>query len=400
MTQTTAGRDLDPVTFEVLRRGFDYACERMSQVLQKASFSPIIYDMVDFSNALFDADVELIGQTANCPIHIAAMHYSARASLEEYPKETLSPGDVVVLNDPYLGGTHTPDVTLTTPLFHGETLMGFAVSRAHWTDVGQSLDTHVAGEGLRLPPGKLMTRGEINPELVSIIKNNTRTPQYIDGDIQAQLAALWACRDEIERLTNRYGLDVMREGMREVLDYTQERTRKAIEAIPDGRYEGADYMDSDGYSEEPVNVRVALEIKGDRIHVDMTGSDPQVMGPINSPLANTASAIYYSLKFFLDQNAPANAGLYRQVDFTIPEAPGSIRSGPRRPSAARRPRHRRLPQRSGRHSPKPFRTAASPPPTRRATGSTHPSPTRRLVRHSSSRICLPAAGEVPRSTTG
>ncbi|MCT1560781.1 hydantoinase B/oxoprolinase family protein [Brevibacterium casei] len=319
MTQTTAGRDLDPVTFEVLRRGFDYACERMSQVLQKASFSPIIYDMVDFSNALFDADVELIGQTANCPIHIAAMHYSARASLEEYPKETLSPGDVVVLNDPYLGGTHTPDVTLTTPLFHGETLMGFAVSRAHWTDVGQSLDTHVAGEGLRLPPGKLMSRGQINPELVSIIKNNTRTPQYIDGDIQAQLAALWACRDEIERLTNRYGLDVMREGMREVLDYTQERTRKAIEAIPDGRYEGADYMDSDGYSEEPVNVRVALEIKGDRIHVDMTGSDPQVMGPINSPLANTASAIYYSLKFFLDQNAPANAGLYRQVDFTIPE---------------------------------------------------------------------------------
>ena len=113
----TTLRKLDPVTFEVLRRGFDYACERMSQVLQKASFSPIIYDMVDFSSAVFDPDVELIGQTANCPVHIAAMHYSARASLAKFPRETLKDGDVVILNDPYLGGTHTPDVTLTTPIY-------------------------------------------------------------------------------------------------------------------------------------------------------------------------------------------------------------------------------------------------------------------------------------------
>lgn len=319
MTDTLTTRQLDPVTFEVLRRGFDYACERMSQVLQKASFSPIIYDMVDFSNAVFDADIELIGQTANCPVHIAAMHYSARASLQQFPKEDLEPGDVVVLNDPYLGGTHTPDVTLTTPLYHDGELLGFAVSRAHWTDVGQSLDTHIAGEGLRLPPVKLVSRDGLNKDLVGIIRNGTRTPQYIDGDIQAQLAALWAGRDEIQRLAARYGIDTLREGMREVLDYTQRRTRKAIEAIPDGRYTGSDYVDSDGYSEEPVKVQVALEVTGDRIHVDLTGTDAQVLGPINSPLANTASAIYYSLKFFLDPQAPANAGMYRQIDFTIPE---------------------------------------------------------------------------------
>jgi N-methylhydantoinase B/oxoprolinase/acetone carboxylase alpha subunit len=291
----------------------------MSQVLQKSSFSPIIYDMVDFSNAVFDADVELVGQTANCPVHIAAMHYSARASLEKFPRETLEPGDVVILNDPYLGGTHTPDVTLTTPLFHGDELLGFAVSRAHWTDVGQSLDTHIAGEGLRLPPGKLAKRGELNQELMAVIKNSTRTPQYVEGDVQAQLAALWAGRDEIQRLAARYGVDTLRQGMREVLDYTQTRTRKAIEAIPDGVYRGSDYVDSDGFSEDPVKVEVALEVKGDRIHVDMTGTDQQALGPINSPLANTASAIYYSLKFFLDPLAPANAGMYRQIDFTIPE---------------------------------------------------------------------------------
>lgn len=316
---TIADRTLDPVTFEVLRRGFDYACERMSQVLQKASFSPIIYDMVDFSNAVFDPEVELIGQTANCPVHIAAMHYSARASLEKFPRETLEDGDVVILNDPYLGGTHTPDVTLTTPIFHGAELVAYAVSRAHWTDVGQSMDTHVAGEGFRLPPLKLVSAGVLNRDLMDIIKNGTRTPQYVEGDVQAQLAALWACRDEIRRLAQRYGVDVMRSGMTEVLDYTQRRTQRAIEQIPDGVYEGHDYVDSDGYSEDPVRIAVTLDVKGDRIHVDMTGSDLQCLGPINSPLANTASAIYYSLKFFLDPHAPANAGMYRQIDFTIPE---------------------------------------------------------------------------------
>jgi N-methylhydantoinase B len=319
MTETTVDRKLDPVTFEVLRRGFDYACERMSQVLQKSSFSPIIYDMVDFSSAVFDADVELIGQTANCPVHIAAMHYSARASLEKFRRETLQDGDVVVLNDPYLGGTHTPDVTLTTPIYHEDELIAYAVSRAHWTDVGQTMDTHIAGEGFRLPPVRLVNAGEINRDLMDIIKNGTRTPQYVEGDVQAQLAALWACRDEMRRLAGRYGVDVVRQGMREVLDYTERRTKVAIERIPDGMYEGEDYVDSDGYSDEPVRIKVKLEVKGDRIHVDLTGSDEQCLGPINSPLANTASAIYYSLKFFLDPQAPANAGMYRQIDFTIPE---------------------------------------------------------------------------------
>lgn len=319
MSETTIDRKLDPVTFEVLRRGFDYACERMSQVLQKSSFSPIIYDMVDFSSAVFDADVELIGQTANCPVHIAAMHYSARASLEKFPRETLQDGDVVVLNDPYLGGTHTPDVTLTTPIYHDGELIAYAVSRAHWTDVGQTMDTHIAGEGFRLPPVRLVNAGEINRDLMDIIKNGTRTPQYIEGDVQAQLAALWACRDEMRRLASRYGVDVVRQGMREVLDYTERRTKVAIERIPDGVYEGEDYVDSDGYSEDPVRIKVKLEVKGDRIHVDLTGSDEQCLGPINSPLANTASAIYYSLKFFLDPQAPANAGMYRQIDFTIPQ---------------------------------------------------------------------------------
>ncbi len=312
-------RKLDPITFEVLRRAFEYAPERMSQVLQKASFSPIIYDMVDYSNAVFSPEVELIGQTANCPVHIAAMHFSARASLSRYPLETLGPDDVIVLNDPYQGGTHTPDVTMTLPIFHDGELLAIAVSRAHWTDVGGNLDTHIGGEGLRLPPLMLYKDGRLNTDLVQILKNCTRTPQYVEGDIQAQLGALRAARDEMQRLGRRYGADVVKQGMREVLDYTQRMTAAAIERIPDGEYEAEDYVDSDGFSDDPVYVRVKLIVDGERIEVDLAGSDPATVGPINSPYANTASAIYYSLKFFLSPDAPPNAGLDRQIDLAIPE---------------------------------------------------------------------------------
>lgn len=318
-TPTPTSRQLDPVTFEVLRRSFEYAPERMSQVLQKASFSPIIYDMVDYSNAVFDPDLELIGQTANCPVHIAAMQFSAEASLKVYPLETLKADDVVVLNDPYQGGTHTPDVTMTMPVFHEGELLAVAVCRAHWTDVGGNFDTHVAGEGLRLPPLMLMSEGVLNEDLVRVIKNCTRTPDYVEGDIQAQIGALRAGRDELIRLADKYGRDVVRQGMREILDYTQQMTAAALERIPDGVYEAEDYVDSDGFSDRRVVVKVKLTVDGERIGVDLTGSDDEVVGPINSPFANTASAVYYALKFFLSRESPPNAGLYRQIDLTIPE---------------------------------------------------------------------------------
>jgi N-methylhydantoinase B len=318
-TATQVERRLDPITFEVLRRAFEYAPERMSQVLQKASFSPIIYDMVDYSNAIFDPNVELIGQTANCPVHIAAMHFSARASLERFPLAELRPDDVVILNDPYRGGTHTPDVTLTMPIFHEGELLAIAVSRAHWTDVGGNLDTHIGGEGLRLPPLMLYREGELNTALIEIIKNCTRTPQYVEGDIQAQIGALRAGRDEMLRIADKYGPDVVKRGMTEVLDYTQIMTAAAVRRIPDGVYEAEDYVDSDGFSDEPVYVRVRLTVDDDRIEVDLSDSDAVTVGPINSPYANTASAVYYSLKFFLQPDAPPNAGLYRQIDLNIPE---------------------------------------------------------------------------------
>lgn len=317
---------LDPITFEVMRSAFEYTCERMSRVLQRASFSPIIYDMVDYSNAIFDPDTQLLGQTANCPVHLAAMHFSARASIGKYGVENLFPGDVVVLNDPYEGGTHTPDVTFTMPIYYEEQLIGFGVSRAHWTDVGgggaggQAFGTHIAAEGLRLPPVKILERGELNRDIVAIIRNATRVPQYVDGDVQAQLGALKAAEIELTRLARRYGVETLRQAQREVLDYTERMTRAALERIPDGEYEADDYADTDGFSLEPIKLHVKLVVRDDEITVDFSGTDPECIGSINSPYANTASAVYYALKFFLNPDAPANAGMYRPITLSIPEA--------------------------------------------------------------------------------
>lgn len=318
--------EIDAVTFEVLRSAYEHTADRMSTVLQRTSFSPIIYDMVDFSNAIFTPDVNLVGQTANCPVHLAAMHFSAEASLEEFGKDELGEDDIVLLNDPYNGGTHINDVTWTQPIFDSsDELLGFGVSRGHWTDLGgggpggQSWGTHLAEEGLRIPPSMIVEDGELNETLVGMLKNNTRVPQYIEGDIQAHRAALSAAKTELHRLERKYGADTVRQGMTKVLDYTEKRTREAIREIPDGEYTAQDYGDCDGITKDSIHLNVTLIVDGDEITVDFEGTDDAVPGSVNSPKANTYSAVYYALKFFTDPDAPANAGMYRPINIDLPE---------------------------------------------------------------------------------
>ena len=244
-------RDLDPVTFEVLRSHFDFCCERMSKVLQKTAFSPILSDILDYSNAVYDADIRLVSQSPGCPIHMAAMHFAAQESVNKYGKEALRPGDVVVLNDPFQGGTHIPDTTFTMPIFSDDRLLGFAVSRGHWQDLGggaaggQSFGTHIAGEGLRIPPLKLFNEYEMNQDLLALIKNNTRCPEYIEGDIQAHMGALKVAEQEFNRAVDRYGLETVEIAMRELIAYTNRISRSRIEAIPDGEYAVTDFVDTD-----------------------------------------------------------------------------------------------------------------------------------------------------------
>ncbi len=318
-------KDLDPVTFEVLRSHFDFCCERMSKVLQKTAFSPILSDILDYSNAVYDADIRLVAQSPGCPVHMAAMHFAAHASIKKYGRENLRPGDVVILNDPFEGGTHIPDTTFTMPIYRGDELLGFAVSRGHWQDLGggaaggQSFGTHIAGEGLRIPPTKLFEGYEINRDLLDLIKNNTRCPEYIEGDVQAHMGALKVAEQEFNRAVDRYGQAVVEIAMRELIAYTNRISRSRIAAIPDGEYKTEDFVDTDGFSTEPIKLKVKIIIAGESLTVDFTGTDRQCIGAINSPLANTYSAVYLALRFYLCPEAPANAGLFDAVDIILPD---------------------------------------------------------------------------------
>lgn len=317
--------DIDPITFEVMRSIFEFASDRMATVLQRSSFSPILADMLDFSNAIYDADLQLLSQAANCPVHLAAMKFSAEEAVKGVGPQNVHEGDVLVLNDPYRGGTHINDITFTKPIFYKGQLIGYGVSRGHWMDLGgggaggQAFSTHIAAEGLRLPPLKIYSGGKLNEDLLAIILNNSRTPHFIKGDVQAHLGALLAAEQELQRACDRYGVDTVRAAMKKIQAYTERMVRESIRTIPNGVYEAEDYADTDGITQGRVKVKVRLEIGDDSIKVDFTGTDPICQGAINSPKANTMSAALYSLQFFLAPDAPQNQGLFNPIEVILPE---------------------------------------------------------------------------------
>jgi N-methylhydantoinase B len=320
------GSKVDPVTFEVMRSIFEYAAERMSSVLQRASFSPILADMIDFSNAIYDADAQLVSQAANCPIHLGAMKFSAEAIIKKYPVSSMKADDVYLVNDPYKGGTHINDMTFMMPIFFDNKIIGFAVSRGHWMDLGggaaggQAMDgTHIAGEGLRLPPLKIFSEGEVNEDILDIILNNTRTPHFVKGDLQAHIGCLKAADTEIRAAAVRYGIDVLKVAMKQLQEYTESIVRKGILEMPDGEYFGEDYADTDGHSSVPIPIKVRLVVEGSNINIDFSETGPVVKGAINSPYANTASAALYSLQFFLAPHAPQNQGMFNPITITLPD---------------------------------------------------------------------------------
>jgi len=317
--------NIDPITFEVMRSVFEFASDRMATVLQRSSFSPILADMLEFSNAIYDADLQLLSQAANCPVHLAAMKFSAEEALKGIGQENVYEGDVLVLNDPYRGGTHINDITFIKPIFYKKQLIGYGVSRGHWMDLGgggaggQAFSTHIAAEGLRLPPLKIYTGGKLNEDLLAIILNNSRTPHFIKGDVQAHLGALLAAEHELQRACNRYGVDIVSAAMKKIQSYTDKMVRDSIRTIPNGVYEAEDYADTDGITQNRVKVKVRLEIEDTSIKVDFTGTDPICQGAINSPKANTISAALYSLQFFLAPDAPQNQGLFNPIEVILPE---------------------------------------------------------------------------------
>ncbi|MDG5778470.1 hydantoinase B/oxoprolinase family protein [Haloarculaceae archaeon H-GB2-1] len=318
--------DVDSVTLEVTRNAAIAVCEEMNANLIRTGYSPNIKERRDCSCALFDANAEMISQAENMPVHLGAMPFSVKAAIDRFPPETLSPGDAVLLNDPFYGGAHLPDLTLVTPVFHDGKLIAFAANRAHHADIGGSHagsvsadSTEIYQEGLRIPPVKLFQKGEPNDAIFEMILSNVRTPDERRGDLRAQEAANETGKRRFTELAEKYGTEQLDAALEEIKDYSERRMRSEIEQLPDGTYEFADVLDDDGAGNTDLPIEAAVTVDGDEVHVDFTGTAAQTDGPINAVFAVTASATYYAVRCVTDPDIPPNHGCYRPINITAPE---------------------------------------------------------------------------------
>ncbi len=318
---------LDPIEFEIFKNIFLSIAEEMGITLCRTGFSPNIKERLDYSCAIYDADGQTIAQGDHMPVHLGAMPLSVAAAIEHVRME---PGDVVVLNDPFRGGTHLQDITLVQPIFlHGEASPVFYVAnRAHHSDVGgmspgsMPLAQEVFQEGLILPPIKLVRRGEVCEDIMSLILANVRTPAEREGDISAQIASNRVAEARLLGLVARYGLDRVRMYARAAQDYAERMMRHTIAGIPDGAYSYEDVMDDDGFSRERVAIRATVRIAGDQAEVDFSGTEMQTGGGVNANFAITLAATLYCFRCLISEDVLYNSGISRPVRVIAPQ--GSI----------------------------------------------------------------------------
>jgi len=318
--------NIDPVELELTRNLFEAAAEEMGITLQRVAFSANIKERRDFSCALFDPSGELLAQAAHIPVHLGSMPASVAAVRERLG--ALDEGDVAIVNDPFAGGTHLPDVTIVSPVYVGGALVGYAANRAHHADVGgttpgsMTLSRHIDEEGVRIEPSLLYRRGVRDERLLRRFLDAVRTPDERLGDLDAQIAANVVGARALGRMVERQGIKQVLEYGKALLDYAQSFTARAIDAIPDGTYRFEDVMDDDGAGGGPVVIRVALTTTGDRVVVDLRESAAQVVGCINCPDAVTRSAAYYCFACLLDEAVPLNGGCFRNID--VLTRPGTV----------------------------------------------------------------------------
>ena len=311
---------------EIMKNLFSSVAEEMGVRLQRAAYSPNIKERCDFSCALFDDRGQLIAQAEHIPVHLGAMPLSVQACIKDMP---LFPGDVAMVNDPFHGGTHLPDITLVSPVFvkgpDSPRLLGFVANRAHHADVGgisagsMPLAEELYQEGLVIPPLRLVQSGEINQDVWKLILANVRTPDERAGDLQAQLAANRTGIGRLLELVERYGADQIREDMKDLLEYSERMTRQLLHTLPDGTYRYQDTLDDDGITTEPVTIQVSITISGDEARVDFSGTDAQRRGSINAVYPITLSATAYVFRCLLGLDIPGNSGCLVPIQVVVPE---------------------------------------------------------------------------------
>jgi N-methylhydantoinase B len=313
----------DPIAAEVFRHLFISVAEEMGVTLERTAYSPNIKERRDHSCALFDAEGALVAQAAHIPVHLGAFPLLMRAVV---PRFRWRRGDVVICNDPYLGGTHLPDISVISPAFtKSGRLAGFVANRAHHADVGGAFPgsmaptTEVYQEGVILPPLKLIDAGRTNDAVLELFLRNVRTPDERRGDLSAQLAANATGLARFEGLLERYGPAQVRLRIREARRRSAQAVSAFLATFPAGRYEFTDYLDDDGHGSGPLPIRVALEVREGHLVVDFEGTSPQAKGSINATLAVTRSAVYYPLICLLPEEEAINTGVFEAVEVRAPE---------------------------------------------------------------------------------
>ena len=318
---------LDPITIEVTRHKLEGIANEMQSTLLRSSFSPIVKEGLDASAGLFTADGQTLAQACAIPIHLATLIPVLQKIIETFPPATMHPEDTFLLNDPYTGGTHLPDIALVQPIVVDGKLVAFSAAMTHHQDIGgmsagsvPTNATEIYQEGLRLPPLKFRDAGKLNETLVAIIRQNVRIPDTVMGDINAQLAACSIGVRRITELTRKFGHDALTGLFSELLDRSEIMTRKALAKIPQGTYRYVDYLDNDGVDlDKPIRIEVAVTVGQSGIHIDFTGTSPQVRGPMNCVPSGSLAAACFAIRALTDPAIPTNAGCFRPISLHLPE---------------------------------------------------------------------------------
>lgn len=313
---------IDSVTLEVFRNKLESVAEEMGQVLIQSAYSPNIKERQDCSTALFDADGRMVAQAEHIPVHLGAMPDAVAAVAAKEPE----PGDAFILNDPFEGGTHLPDVTIVSTLAPAEEVIGYAVTRAHHADIGGMTPgsmpagaAEIYQEGLRLPGVQIRAGDDLNEDLMAVVLANVRNRTERQADLRAQLAAHDRAEDRLQELIDDHGRGQVEQAFDAIIDYSHDRMTDELAAFPDGTYEARDVLEGDGVTDADIPIEVSITVDGATVDVDFAGTPEQCAGNMNAPLAVAKSAVYFVVRSITDPGIPPNHGSYIDIDVSAPE---------------------------------------------------------------------------------
>jgi len=335
---TTVATRMDPITLQILQSNLISIVDEMEANMTRTAYSPIVYEVKDLCAALLDTEARIVAQArGGLPIFLADMGAPVQAGIDQFGLDGFAPGDVVLVNAPNATGQHLNNVVAFSPIFDGDVLLGFSAVRAHWSDIGgavpgsfSTISADIYSEGLVLNAIKLVVGGVEDPQIKRFIESNIRYPVATFGDFRAQLAACRIGERRFVELTQRYGRDLVADGVRQMWDRSEAASRKRVLDTPDGVYEAHSFLDDDGINSDPVRIQVKVTIDGDRMLVDLAGSSPEVSGNINCGVSASTAAVRVAFKSFVSGDTPSDEGSFRPLEVTVP--PGTFLSA-REPSA-------------------------------------------------------------------